>query len=144
MAIVGFNLDKLSVERKDEITGKVTIKSNIDINDITKSNIALMEGKDTLKVKFTFFINYEPNLAKLEFKGHVLIVEDSKTSKKILEDWKNKNMDPKLREQIYNLILRKSNIRALALEEELNLIPHWPMPSVKVEDKDLSKKDKKA
>jgi Tfp pilus assembly protein PilN len=143
MAIVGFNLDKISIERKEEITGKVSIKSNIDINNINKTNIVLMEGKDTLRATFTFFINYEPNLARLDFKGHVLIVEDAKTSKKIIEDWKKKKMDPKLREQVYNLILRKANIRALALEEELNLIPHWPMPSVKAQDLD-TEKDKKA
>jgi len=144
MAIVGFNFDKLSIERKEAITGKVSIKSNIDINEINKSNIVLMEGKDTLKATFTFFVSYEPNLARLDFKGHVLVVEDAKTSKQILEDWKKKKMDPKLREQIYNIILRKANIKALALEEELNLIPHWPMPSVRAEDINAAEKNKKA
>jgi hypothetical protein len=144
MAIVGFNLDKLSIERKENIIGKFSIKSNIDISELSKSSIVLAEGKETIKVSFSFFINYEPNFAKVELKGHILLVEDSKISKKILEDWKKKKMEPKLREQIYNLILRKANIKALALEEELNLVPHWPMPSVKAEEINNAEKNQKA
>jgi len=134
MGIVGFNLDKMSIERKDEIKGKINIKTNIDILDMKKEEISLSSDQDTLKLTFNFFIIYEPDFAKIEFKGHVLLIEDSKIAKKILEDWKKKKMDPFLREQIYNLILRKANIKALSLEEDLNLIPHWPMPAVKAED----------
>jgi hypothetical protein len=134
MALVGFNFDKMSIERKDEIKGKVNIKSNIDILEFKKSDVSLDPNKETIKITFTFFIIYEPDFAKVEFKGHVLILEDPKVAKKLLEDWKKKKVDPKLREELYNLILRRSNIKALALEEDLNLIPHWPMPTVKVEE----------
>jgi len=143
MTVVGFNLDKISIERKEDIKGKINVKSDIDIIDIKKSEIMLTESKDTLKISFTFFILYEPDFANLEFKGHVLVLEDPKITKKILEDWKKKKIDPVLREQVYNLILRKANIKALALEEELNLIPHWPMPSVKVEPDKPEKGEKK-
>jgi len=134
MALVGFNFDKISIERKEEIKGVVNVKSNIDILDIKKTPLVLDPNKETIKVTFEFFVKYEPDFAKVEFKGHVLILENQKESKKIVEDWKKKKLDPKLRETIYNLILRKANIKALSLEEELNLIPHWPMPTVKVEE----------
>jgi hypothetical protein len=134
MAIVGFNIDKINAERKDAIKGKVEVKSNIDISDIKKSSLILDPDRDTLKISFNFSILYEPNFAKIEFEGHVLILESADITKQILDDWKKKKMDLYLKEQIYNLILRKATIKALSIEEDLNLIPHMPMPSVKAEE----------
>lgn len=130
MAIIGFNLSKISVERKDVISGKIDIKSRIDITDITKENMDLTPGKETAKVSFLFEILYEPNFAKMDFRGNVLVLEDPKKIKDILKDWKKKILEPALKEQVYNLILRKCNIKAFSLEEDLNLPTHFPMPRI--------------
>ncbi len=136
MAIIGFNLSKISVERKDIISGKIDIKSRIDISDIAKENMDLTPGRETAKVSFLFEILYEPNFAKIDFKGNVLVLENPNKIKEILKDWKKKKIEPAIKEQIYNLILRKCNIKAFSLEEDLNLPTHFPMPRIGAEQQE--------
>lgn len=134
MAIVGFNLSKVLVERKDVFSGKISIKSGANITNIRKENISLMKDKETLRVDFDFHIFYDPQFARVEFKGFVLVVEEPKNIKNILNDWRTKKVSPALQQDVFNLVLRKCNVRALSLEEELNLPTHFPFPVVRPED----------
>ncbi len=133
MTVVGFNLAKISIERKDVISGKIEIKSKADIANIKKEDIKISEGKDVLRADFTFEIDYEPGLAKVYFKGYVLLLEEPKEAKKIMKDWKKKRIKPEVKEKIFNVVLRKCNIKAFGLEDDLNLPTHFPFPSVKVQ-----------
>jgi len=133
MAIVGFNLLKMSVERKESIGGEVKVNSKADILNITKDKTELVKGKQTLKLDFEFNISYELDFAKIIFKGFVLMIEDQKKADEIVKDWKKKKFEKELKEQVFNLILRKCNIKAFALEEELNLPTHFPLPKIKAE-----------
>ena len=51
--------------------------------------------------------------------------------KEVLEDWKKKKLSDSFQEILFNIILRKANIKALELEEELNLPFHINLPSIK-------------
>jgi len=133
MTVVGFNLSKISIERKDIISGKIEVKSKADIANIKKEDIKISEGRDVLRADFTFEINYEPDLAKVFFKGHVLLLEEPKEAKKIMKDWKKKRIRPEIKEKIFNVVLRKCNIKAFGLEEDLNLPTHFPFPTVRVQ-----------
>lgn len=133
MPIVGFNLTKISVERKEVISGKIDIKSRIDVTDIRKENVDLAPGKDAASINFLFEILYEPGFAKLDFRGNVLFLEDPKKIKDLVKDWKKKKIDLTIKEQAYNLILRRCNIKAFSLEEDLNLPTHFPMPRISKE-----------
>ena len=135
MAIVGFNLLKMSVERKEAIEGEIKVNSNADISDIKKEKVELVKGKETLRISFEFSIVYEPDFAKIEFEGFVLLVEDKNKADSLIKDWKKKKIDTAIKEQVFNLILRKCNIKAFSLEEDLNLPTHFPLPRLKSEQK---------
>ncbi len=128
--VIGFNLKKISVERKGEIKGKIEIKSNIDILDIKRENIDISKDKDVLGFLFSFTINYEPKIADLVFEGNVLLLMEPAESKDVLKRWKKKQTPADLRLMLFNTILTKCNIKALELEEDLNLPPHLPLPKV--------------
>ena len=131
MAIVGFNLTKILVERKDSFDGKLNINSKINVEDIKKASMDISKDKETLQLNFIFEISYEPEFAKVIFKGNVLLLLDPKESKEIIRDWKKKknisDINEAVRESIFNIILRKCNIKAFSLEEELNLPMHIPL-----------------
>jgi hypothetical protein len=129
MKIIGFNLTKISVERKDKLEGELEIKQNINVDDIIKEKIEIAK-EEAVKIKFTFSINYEPNLATVEFKGHVLTMPEKEETKKILKEWKNKKIPDEVRVGLFNFIMSKCNIKALSLEDEMNLPTHVQMPKI--------------
>ena len=135
--VIGFNLKKISIERKEEIKGKIRIESRLDITGIKEEKTPLDKGNTVLRFDFDFFINYEPDLANLKFGGFVLLLEESKAAKKLLKEWKKeKKIEADIKERVFNTVLVKCSIKALALEEELSLPPHLPFPRVKSEKKE--------
>jgi hypothetical protein len=64
----------------------------------------------------------------------VLLLTEKDESKDILKKWKNKKMPEEFRVPLFNIILTKSNLRALQLEEELNLPTHIPLPRIRNQD----------
>ncbi len=129
-SIIGFNLKRALVERKEEIKGKIEIKSNIDILDIKKESINLSKEKEVLSFLFNFTITYEPKIADLNFQGNVLLLVEPAESKEILKKWKKKQTPQNIRVVIFNTILTRCNIKALELEEDFNLPPHLPLPKL--------------
>jgi len=127
MKIIGFNLTNISVERKEKIEGKLEIKQNINIDDISKDKINISK-EEILKIKFTFNVNYNPDFAKLEFKGVLIIIPEKEELKKIIKEWKNKQLIEEFRIPLFNFIMNKCNIKALSLEDEMALPLHVPMP----------------
>jgi len=55
-------------------------------------------------------------------------------AKEVLKGWKDKETTDDFRIFLFNIILRKSNIKALQLEDELALPPHIPLPSLNKEN----------
>lgn len=133
MSIIGFNFAKISIERKDSANGKINIQSRIDIEDIKKVDMSISKEQETVQVNFIFEILYEPNFAKIAFQGNVLLMLDPKKVKELLKDWKKKKLEDEIKEPVFNLILRKCNIKAFSLEEDLNLPNHFPMPKIQKE-----------
>lgn len=129
MRIIGFNLIKISIERKDQIEKELKISQNIDIKDIIKEKIPI-SNDEALKIKFNFIIDYSRELAKIEFKGNVIILPEKEESKKILKSWKDKKFTEEFRVPLFNFIMSKCNIKALNLEDELSLPPHIQMPRI--------------
>jgi len=133
MKIVGINFTKINAEKLEENSNqKLNIKSNIDISDVYDVKYEFLNLKEALVgVKFTYLVNYEPNYAKISFEGIVVFSVAKEESKEILDSWREKKVLDAFKVPLFNTILKKSNIKALHLEEELNLPTHIPMPSVK-------------
>ncbi len=127
MRIIGFAFEKISASKEKTIDNKLKISSNIIIKDISKETIENL-NEEVLKFYFEFTIKYEPKTANVDISGYVLLSVDKTASKEILKKWKSKKISDEVRIPLFNFILTKSNIKALSLEEDLNLPPHVPMP----------------
>jgi len=129
MQIIGFNLTKILVEREEKIEGKLEVKQNIDISDVSKEKIPFSEG-EAIKIKFNFTVTYDPDFAKLNLEGYLILMVDKDEIKKFLKSWKNKKLPDETKVSLFNFIMGKCNIKALNLEDELNLPLHVPMPRI--------------
>jgi len=129
MQIIGFNLSKISIEKKEKQQGKLEIKQNINIDNISEDKINISD-KEIIKINFTFSVDYSPDFAKVELKGQTVLLPEKEELKEILKEWKKKQISEKFRIPLFNFIMSKCNIKALSLEEELNLPLHVPMPRI--------------
>jgi len=132
MKIIGFNFSKISIEKiSDDLKG-LKINTSINLKEVKQIKQSPFQTKeDLLEIKFKYNIDYDPNLAKISFLGTVLIMVDSKTSKEFLKEWKKKKLPEAYRTSIINVVMKKSNLKALALEDEMGLPLHIPLPSIK-------------
>jgi len=137
MAIFGFNLNKILIEKEEgKKLEKVEVSTRIKVTSIKKEDVEIAKGKDVLKLSFDFGLDYKPDLAVIEFKGHVLILEEPAEAKKILEEWKKEKMNDNLKIAVYNIIWEKCNVKALELEEDFNLPHHIPLGRVSLDKKE--------
>ena len=81
-------------------------------------------------------LNYEPNIAIIEFEGNILIETDVESMKDIIRKWGTKKISEDFKIVLFNIILRKCNIKSLQLEDEMNLPLHINLPSVQKEKKE--------
>lgn len=131
MKLAGFNFTKINAEKKKDSFKDLKLETKIDIEEIKEIKSNFLKSKDSfLTVKFSYDIDYQPEVANISFKGNILLAVDSKKLKDILKDWKDKKISDEFRLIVFNLILKKSTIKALQLEEELNLPTHFRLPSI--------------
>jgi len=136
MRLVSFGFKKISIERLKESFKEIKINSKINISKIELVDSEALKKEETLlKVTFAYNLIYNPEIAKLDFEGKILLVADKEKAKEIEEKWKDKKMTEELRIFLFNIILRKVNIKALELEEEMNLPLHIPLPVLKKQKK---------
>lgn len=134
MKFIGFNFNKISVERLQPIKSGLKIQTSVDIKEIKETKADFFNPKESLlEITFSYSIKYEPQAAELDFSGLILISTDPKEAKDILKKWKKRDLPNGFRIQIVNIVMRKASLKALALEDEMNLPLHIPMPSIKEE-----------
>jgi len=142
MKFIGFNFNKINIEKFSGSLKELKINTKIDISKIeaVKSDL-IGNGEGLIMAKFTYKIIYEPNIANIELNGDVFLSDTPKNIKEIVEQWSNnKEMPEDFRVFLFNIILRKSNLKALQLEDEMNLPVHIPFPSLKKEKNEKEKK----
>jgi len=130
--IINYRLDKIAVQKKSQPKGTMEAKNNLHITNITEEALSSLTKEKALNMQFAFSITYEPNIASLEIGGNITYMNDPKTIKDILENWtKNKKIKQEIATPVFNFILSKCNIKALRLEEDLELPFHVPIPRIK-------------
>lgn len=128
MPIVGFNFEKVLVERRAGSTDPLKVNSDINIKSIEEEKMKVGKSEELVKFNFEYKINYE-KVGEVELKGHVLYLDEPKKIKEILHEWnKNKNIPPDVAGQVINTILFRCNIKSLGLEQDVNLPPHLRLP----------------
>lgn len=134
MPIVGFNFSKISAEKKNQIKKETQIKINskLAITDLKKEELPTGKTKsEGLKLDFEFSLDYQPDIALIQITGFIYYLDDPNVIKDVVKGWsKNKSIPIEIKQQVLNTIILKSTIRALSLEQEINVPPHMPFPSV--------------
>jgi len=132
MTIVGFNFTKIEAEKKDVIKGKINVNNNVAIKDVKEKKISLANDKQkVLSFTFEFIAKYDPDIGLIKFVGDVLLMEETKKAKELLDGWKkDKKMPKEIMPVILNTVLNKCNIQALILSEQINLPPPIPLPKL--------------
>jgi len=132
MKIIGFNFNKVCIEKLSGILKNLKINTNIDIKNIKQLKQELFHTKEeVIEINFNYDIDYSPKIAKISLSGNVILLVDSKTSKRFIKEWKNKKVLEEYKLTIFNVIMKKSNLKAIQLEDEMNLPLHISLPSVK-------------
>ncbi|MEK6927993.1 MAG: hypothetical protein AABX11_06185 [Nanoarchaeota archaeon] len=150
MQVIGFNFTKISSQREREVKN-ASISTNIQFKDVLKDEVALLKDKETVRVDFGFTIDYNNKDAKekskdsksqaqIEFEGNILLLVSDEESKELLKSWKKKELPQQFKLFLFNFILGKCSIKALSLEEELNLPLHMPLPKLQLQNANPDKK----
>jgi len=140
MAILGFGYDKLAVEKNEEIIGKggdFKITYNVSLKNMKDFDLKTPDKQDALRFNFEFAVKYDPEIGTLSMAGNIVYSETPDKIKIIKEHWKkNKDVPDDIKAELINVVFRRSNIKALALAQEVNLPPHISMPKLIPPDKD--------
>ena len=115
MKILDFEFKKISAEKINNFIQEPKIESNIDIFEIKKIDSKNKDKEEILEISFSYQLIYSPKLAEIELKGRIILKEDEKIIKEILNQWKNKKIPEQIKIILFNLILTKSSIKSLEL-----------------------------
>ena len=131
MKYTGFKLNKIEAERfEGDQQGNINVNSNFNLGKSKKEDVK--DSKRTVfGFDFTYVIKYE-EFATLSFKGTVFIEfeqEDKALIKQIESSETTKDND--LRKFILDIVLAKTHVESLHLEEKLGLPFHIQSPRVK-------------
>lgn len=131
MKLAGFNFTKISVEKISDKIENLKINTSIDISEIGEVKSEIFKLKEQMvAVSFKHSLNYEPDIAKIEFSGTLILGVESRLAREVIKQWKDKKLPPEFRVNLFNIILRKCHVKALELEEDLNIPLHIKMPNI--------------
>lgn len=139
MGIVSFVFDKISAEKRGNITEKVDISHNFNIKSVEKHTVNIQGKKPAIKLFFDFKVNYEPNIGEIQMDGNIIYMDKEDEINKLTDQWKKeKSLPVGITTLVANTILTKANIKALMLSQEVNLPPQIHLPKVepKIEKKE--------
>lgn len=134
-SIVGFNINKINVEKKKGSNGKISVQNNVSISDVAQSNLGISGKQKAVDFKYSFESKYNPDVASILIEGNLLYMTTEDDAKQILDKWsKDKKVEPKVMEVLLNHILIKCNTEALILARDVNLPAPFPLPKVKQQE----------
>ncbi len=132
MTIVGFNFSKLFAQQKKATKGNLKISTNVKIESVDKTNLAIGKERSTVKISFTYNVMYDPDVGSLELQGDVLFMQEAKIIDELLNDWeKQKSLSKKFSSAIVTQIMQKCTIQALVMTKDIGLPPPIPLPKVR-------------
>lgn len=136
MPIVGFNFNKVHVEKKEQAERdqpkNIQIKNNVLITNVQEEKLPTGKVKsDGLKFDFKFHLEYTPDVGEIELIGFMYYLDEPEIIKDIFKSWKkDKKIPQDITSALVNTVLVKGTIKALSLAQEVNLPPHLPLPTV--------------
>jgi len=129
MKIIGFSIKKILAEVKEIKKTNLEVTSNLNLEGLKETKIESTK-QPSIIIEFNFYVDYKPNVAKIEFKGHLILLDDENKTEEIIKSWKQKKLPDEIKLPILNYILERCNVKALKFEEELGLPLHIPLPKL--------------
>ena len=141
MNILNIAFNDIKASRKGIPKGNINITNNIKITSLEETNIGASKEKTAMKLGFLYKTDYEPEIGNIELKGEVLLMEEAKEAKKMLDGWKkNKKIEPNTAAEVLNNIMNKCTFEAIFLARELGMPAPIQMPRVRTEQSQQPKK----
>ena len=128
LTLMSSRLTKVSGNRNIDFSGKISMNQNIKVSNMEKFK-ANGSKTEAIKADYSFEIDYG-DLGKVEIEGILFLGTDSKTMKKVLEEYKAKKFDSAEQITIMNMIIQKASLRAFEIEDELGLPIHIRLPQL--------------
>ena len=94
------------------------------------------DDREGLRVTFEYVSEFTPNIGHIKLVADVLLLESTENKKKLLDAWhKDKSLPKEFIEPLFNLVLRKCNLMALNIADDVRLPSPIKLGNVKVQDK---------
>ena len=132
MTIVGFNFTRITAQKKGDQSKKINIKNNIALKGVVSHDLILTEsGSKGFNASFEFNSEYSPGMGNISIGGDIFVVKPEKEVKLILDEWKkNKKLPDDLVPQYFGFAMKKFNLKAMNLAEDVNLPSPIPMSKI--------------
>lgn len=136
MSVIGFNFTKIKAEKRSKPKGKINIKNNVSIKEVKGEEVPMStDDREGVRVSFEFVSQFDPDIGNIQLNADVLLLENADKKKALMDTWKEKkNIPTEFVEPLFNLVLRRCNVKALVLAEDLRLPSPIQMGKVKVKD----------
>lgn len=123
---------KITVEKMNPLTGKISINNNVTIKSLEKTQINLGKAKqDVMKFTYEYKADYEPKIALITLVGTLTYLEKPEKIEELIKQWKKDKQLPKeILTPVLNSIYTKCNVQALVMAREINLPPPIQLPKV--------------
>lgn len=125
LKFAGARFTKINSTRSPAFNGKLEIKTNVKIISLEK----IKETKETIKLSYGFEVDYG-ELGNITIEGDIFLSSDAKTTKEMLKTYSEKKFESPEYIAITNLIMQKATIKAIEMEEEMNLPLHIRLPTL--------------
>jgi len=134
MAILSFGFNKILVEKKTKSAKQINIKSGLKITGLEPSGMIKDENQKAFLIKFSFTVDYEPNMGIISMDGDLIYLAPNKLAEELEKNWeKNNSLPQEVGLVVFNRILQNCNVEALILSRELNLPAPIQLPKVSAE-----------
>ncbi|MBS3153591.1 hypothetical protein J4426_03450 [Candidatus Woesearchaeota archaeon] len=142
MAIVGFNYEKLNVEKNQKVIkkgGEFKVKYNVAIKEMEEFDLKMQDKQKALKFNFDFSIVYDPKIGSMVLGGNLIYTDSDDKIKEVRKHWeKNKDVPNDVKSTLINTIFRRSAVKALVLAQDVGLPSHIPLPRLVPPSEDTS------
>jgi len=132
MPILDFRFNKIKAENNLKQISKegVQVDMKVDFTDVEEFPKIKDSPTSALKVGFEFTLGYK-EYGNINLTGFIIYGDENKKIKKIADSWKkDKKLEKEVSTLLINNILIKTNVRALALAQDVNLPLHLRMPAL--------------
>jgi len=111
----------------------VTVNSNFNLGKVEKEKINADSKKPIFGFEFTYSMEYD-KFAAVVFKGKIFLeIEDKEMTKELEKSGTIQKENKELRKFILDVVLARTHVEALHLEEKLGLPFHVQSPKVSFE-----------